>query len=138
VSDAPQTIAALIQSLDAAIARLGEASSFKQRKARNQVVINRGLALYDRLQELQSWLGANWDVQDDPSFLTYLDNEVKYREGWKALTAAQEYTREYRKMHWSTDMSQGAPRRRRTQPEPKKTVPQTTYEKAEEEQAVML
>jgi hypothetical protein len=100
MTDAPQTIAALIQSLDAAISRLGEASSFKQRKARNQVVINRGLALYDRLQELQKWLGANWDAQDDPSFLTYLDNEAKYREGWKALTAAQEYTREYKRIHY--------------------------------------
>jgi hypothetical protein len=98
VSDsAPQTIAALIQALDAAIARLEEASSFKQRKARNQVVINRGLALYDRLQELQSWLGDNLEEGDDDAFAA---NEEKFREGHRALTAAQEYTREYKRIHY--------------------------------------
>jgi hypothetical protein len=97
MTDSPATIAALIQALDAAITRLGEATSFKQRKARNQVVINNGLALHDRLQELTTWLAANFDTKDDD---TYLANEAKYREGWKALDAAMEYTREYKRLHY--------------------------------------
>jgi hypothetical protein len=97
VSDPPQTIAALIQALDAAIARLGEASSFKQRKARNQVVINRGMALYDRLQELRKWLTENmFQITEN----VYLENKKKYEDGWNALTAAQEYTREYKRIHY--------------------------------------
>jgi hypothetical protein len=97
VSDSPATIAALIQALDAAIARLGEASSFKQCKARNTVVINKGLALYDRLQELQKWLTENmFQITEN----VYLENKKKYEDGWNALTAAQEYTREYKRLHY--------------------------------------
>lgn len=141
MSESPQTISALIDALNAAIARLGDATSFQQRKARNQVCVNRGVALYDRIQELQKWLNtASLMREDDPTALDdqYRANLKKYEEGWTALNAAMEFTRNYKREHWSEDMSQGAPRRRRTYPVTKETVPQSTHKPAKEEQAVML
>jgi hypothetical protein len=108
MTDPPQPIAALIAALDAAIARLGEATSFKQRKARNQVVINTGLALHERLGELRVWL--NQHGEDD----RYLGNLAKYEEGWDALNAAMEFTREYKRLHYEeiNEHTRHRPRRR--------------------------
>jgi hypothetical protein len=104
----PQPIHSLITALDAAIARLGEATSLKQRKARNQVCVNRGLALHERLGELRVWL--NEHDEDD----RYLGNLAKYEEGWDALNAAMEYTREYKRLHWEeiNEHNRHRPRRR--------------------------
>jgi hypothetical protein len=77
----PQPIHSLITALDAAIARLGEATSLKQRKARNQVCVNRGLALHERLGELRVWLNEHDDEKHEEAFLA---NLAKYKAGWDA------------------------------------------------------
>jgi hypothetical protein len=123
VTDSPPTIAALIAALEAAIAKLSEATSFQQRKARNTVVINRGLALHARLSELQRWLATNRDHD------AYLGNLSKYEEGWDALNGAMEFTREYKKLHWEelADGDSGhRPRRRshHTKHDPRPAHPQ--------------
>jgi hypothetical protein len=112
MTETPQPIHALIADLDAAITRLGEATSLQQRKARNQVVINKGLALHERLQELNRWLGIHWENPNKNEEL-WLTNKQKYEDGWNALTAAQEYTREYKRTHWEeiTSDSRHRPRR---------------------------
>jgi len=94
----PPTIAILIASLEAATAKLSEAVTLRQTKARNDVVIRRAVALFDRLIELDLWLHETAD--DETKTDAYLANLGKYEDGWKALDAAENCVRQYRELHY--------------------------------------
>lgn len=136
MTDSPLSIAALIASLEAAQHSLEAATSFRQRKARNQVVINRGLALHERLGELRVWLSEHDDEKHEEKFLANLE---KYRLGWDALNAAAGVTMEYKRLHFTEDLthtpSPGSPGKARPIEEASSPSP---YKHAKEEQAVML
>lgn len=79
------TIDALCASLTDGIETIGSARSANQRNARIRLALTRGVALRERLEELNAWLGRNWEKGKDE---TYIEQLRKAERGWNCLTGA--------------------------------------------------
>ena len=92
-----ESIASLIDALNVALEAYSTASTRKQKTARLERVISAGIALRERLQDLRTWLDANWEKGGDD---IYLRNLSKYDAGWDALNKVKDMPAEWQRVHY--------------------------------------